>query len=46
MVHPLVMGEGKRLFRDSSVAPRLRLIESTPTSKGVLINRYEPDRRD
>jgi dihydrofolate reductase len=44
MVHPLVMGTGKRLFRDPAATPRLRLIESTPTSTGVLINRYEPDR--
>ena len=44
MVHPIVMGEGKRLFRDDT-AVRLRLIESTPTTTGVLIARYEPAQR-
>jgi dihydrofolate reductase len=43
MVHPIVLGKGKRLFRDD-VARRLRLVEATPTSTGVLIARYEPDR--
>jgi dihydrofolate reductase len=43
MVHPIVMGQGKRLFRDDTAA-RLRLVESKPTTTGVLINRYEPVR--
>ena len=43
MVHPLVLGTGKRLFRDGTAAIRLRLIDSKPTSTGVLILTYEPD---
>jgi dihydrofolate reductase len=43
MIHPIVMGTGKRLFRDGAAA-RLRLVESKPTTTGVIINRYEPDR--
>ena len=42
MIHPIVMGTGKRLFRDERATAKLRLIESTPTSTGVVIARYEP----
>jgi hypothetical protein len=35
---------GKRLFGDASATPRLKLIESKPTTTGVLINTYEPVR--
>jgi len=44
MIHPIVMGIGKRLFRDERATATLRLIESTPTSTGVVIARYEPAR--
>jgi hypothetical protein len=44
MVHPLVLGTGKRLFRDGTPFTRLRLIDSVPTSTGVLILTFEPDR--
>jgi len=43
MVHPLVLGTGKRLFRDGTSLTRLRLIDSVPTSTGVLILTFEPD---
>jgi dihydrofolate reductase len=43
MVHPIVMGKGKRLFRDDTSA-RLRLVDSTPTTTGVVINTYVPAR--
>jgi dihydrofolate reductase len=43
MVHPIVMGQGKRLFRDDT-ATRLRLVDSTPTTTGVVINTYVPAR--
>ena len=36
MVHPLVLGTGKRLFREEPATPiRLRLVESRPTTTGV-----------
>jgi dihydrofolate reductase len=41
IVHPLVLGEGKRLFREGT-ATKLRLVSSKPTTKGVLILTYEP----
>lgn len=44
MIHPIVMGIGKRLFRAEGTIAKLRLVDSTPTSTGVLIARYAPDR--
>jgi dihydrofolate reductase len=44
MIHPFVMGTGKRLFHDDGTAARLRLVESKPTTTGVIITRYEPAR--
>lgn len=42
MVHPLVLGSGKRLFRDGTPSVKLKLVDSKPTSTGVLILTYEP----
>lgn len=42
MIHPLVLGNGKRLFREGLPPTRLRLTDSKPTSTGVLILTYEP----
>jgi dihydrofolate reductase len=42
MIHPLVLGTGKRLFRDGTAMTRLRLVDTKPTSTGVLILTYEP----
>jgi dihydrofolate reductase len=42
MVHPLVLGTGKRLFRDGTPLSRFRLVDSKPTTTGVLILSYEP----
>lgn len=43
MVYPVVLGEGKRLFRDADAIRRLRLTEATPTSTGVLLLTYVPE---
>jgi dihydrofolate reductase len=43
MVHPLVLGTGKRLFPDGTAPTKLRLVDTKPTSTGVLILTYEPD---
>jgi dihydrofolate reductase len=40
-IHPLVLGSGRRLFGDDGALARFRLAESTPTTTGVLICRYE-----
>lgn len=42
MVHPLVLGIGTRLFRDGASFSKLKLIDSRPTSTGVLIVTYQP----
>lgn len=41
MIAPLVLGTGRRLF-DGGTHASLRLVESSTTSKGVLITTYEP----
>jgi dihydrofolate reductase len=43
MIAPLVLGAGRRLFAGGASAT-LRLIESSTTSKGVLLATYEPAR--
>jgi dihydrofolate reductase len=43
MIAPVVLGTGRRLFDGGTHAP-LRLVESSTTSKGVLITTYEPAR--
>jgi dihydrofolate reductase len=40
MIHPVVAGNGKRLFRDGEGLKRLRLVTSHPTGTGVLIATY------
>jgi dihydrofolate reductase len=42
MVHPIVLGKGKRLFRSDLDLSQLELIDSKTTSKGVLLLRYKP----
>ncbi len=44
MIHPLVLGTGRRLFA-GGVRASLRLVDSSTTSMGVLIATYEPARR-
>jgi dihydrofolate reductase len=43
MIHPLMLGTGRRLFPEGERAS-LRLIDSVITTKGVLMATYEPDR--
>jgi dihydrofolate reductase len=44
MINPIVIGSGKRLFREGSQKRPLRLVRSTTSSTGVLITAYEPER--
>jgi len=44
-VHPLVLGTGKRLFREFSRPLRLHLMECVQTSTGVLLLTYRPESR-
>jgi dihydrofolate reductase len=40
MIHPIVMGKGKRLFRGEGAPKKLRLVDSETSSTGVLILTY------
>ena len=45
LIHPVVAGGGrKRLFADDATLTKLELVESQPTSSGVLIATYRPVR--
>jgi len=41
MIHPVLLGSGRRLFADSGPPTSLRLIDSLTTTKGVVIATYE-----
>lgn len=41
LIHPIVLGSGRRLFPDG-VSARFRLVESLPTTTGVIIATYAP----
>ena len=43
LVYPVVVGEGKRLFREG-IPATLKLLESQPFSSGVVALIYEPER--
>ena len=45
LIHPLVLGTGRRLFPDGGVPATLRLAGSTTTTTGVIIATYQV-RRD
>jgi dihydrofolate reductase len=40
-VHPVVLGSGKRLFRDGSDTTTLRLVDTKTTSTGVVVLSYQ-----
>lgn len=42
MVYPIVLGDGKRLFSDTSQAQRLRMVEAKPLDSGILALTYRP----
>ena len=42
MIDPVVVGGGKRLFRDDGVRRPLRLVDSQVTTTGVIIATYVP----
>ncbi len=43
LVYPVILGTGKRLFRDPIDTHRLRLVESRTFSSGVVLLTYVPD---
>ena len=42
LIHPLVLGSGRRLFPDDGSFARLRLVDSVATTTGVIIATYKP----
>jgi dihydrofolate reductase len=42
LIHPLVLGSGRRLFPDGSSLAKLRLTAFVTTTTGVVIATYEP----
>jgi dihydrofolate reductase len=45
MIHPLILGTGRRLFPDGGPPTRLRLADSVTTTTGVVIATYQPAER-
>jgi len=42
LIHPLVLGSGRRLFADGSPTGALRLVDTKTTTTGVIIATYQP----
>ncbi len=42
LIHPLVLGSGRRLFTDGGAGATLRVVDSKTTTNGVVIATYEP----
>lgn len=42
-IYPLVFGSGQRLFEQDNHLLRLRLVESIPTTTGVIAATYQPE---
>ncbi len=43
-IHPIVLGSGKKLFRDAEQLRKFHLVDSKPTTTGVLLATYSPAR--
>ena len=41
LIHPLTLGEGKRLFAEGAIPAAFKLTQSTVSSTGVIIVQYE-----
>ncbi len=44
MVHPVIVGGGKRFFTEGMGLTKLKLVESKPISLGIVLLSYEPAR--
>jgi dihydrofolate reductase len=42
LIHPVVLGSGKRLFADGTTPAALKLIDTKTTSRGVVAHIYQP----
>ena len=46
LIHPLVLGAGRRLFGDGGPPASLRLVDGTVSTTGVVIATYQPEPLD
>ncbi|MCM3772358.1 MULTISPECIES: dihydrofolate reductase family protein [Priestia] len=46
MVHPIVLGNGKRLFKDRHDTKSFKLLKTTTTSSGVVILSYQLEKKE
>jgi dihydrofolate reductase len=46
LIHPLVLGAGRRLFGDGGATVSLRLVDSRVSTTGVPIATYQPERME
>jgi dihydrofolate reductase len=44
LIHPLVLGSGRRMFDDSGTLAALKLVNAVTTTTGVVIATYQPVR--
>jgi len=42
LIHPLILGSGRRLFTDGGPSAALQLVDTKTTMKGVMIATYQP----
>lgn len=42
LIHPLVLGSGRRLFTDGGAFTALRLVGTKTTTTGVVVATYQP----
>ena len=42
LIHPLILGSGRRLFPDGGASAALQLIAAKPASNGVVVATYQP----
>ena len=42
LIHPLILGSGRRLFTDGGASAALRLVDTKTTTTGVVIVTYQP----
>ena len=46
LVHPIIMGSGKRFIKEGMDMTKLKLVESKTLSLGVVVLTYQPDRKE
>jgi dihydrofolate reductase len=43
MVHPIVLGGGKKLFRDGGTATPMHLVDARASTSGLVLLTYRPE---